>query len=233
MIENIIYINLEERKDRKKHIIEELTKYIPEDKIIRFDAIKHEHGFIGCAKSHLECIKLARKNNWDNVMIVEDDVHWYDYSNGLQLLEKLLMKKYDVIVCAGTISYFNSWTHKLYECQSGSAYVVHKSYYSILIEHWEYYLKLLEETLQVRKYALDITWKELQWKHKWYIVYPPLFTQKEGYSSIGNKIDNPEKYFFISNFYTFKRKHQKTIIKVTSLISILYFLYINIIYLFY
>lgn len=233
MIENIIYINLEERKDRKKHIIEELTKYISEDKIMRFDAIKHEHGFIGCAKSHLECIKLARKNNWDNVMIVEDDVHWYDYSNGIQLLEKLLTKKYDVIVCGGTFSYYNPWSYKLYECRCGSAYIVHKSYYNTLIKHWEFNLKLLEETLQVRKYMQDVTWKELQWKDNWYIVYPPLFVQKEGHSNIGNKIVNHEKYFFISNFYTFKRKHQKTIIKVTSLLSILYFLYINIIYLFY
>ena len=229
----ISYINLEERKDRKKHIIEELTKYIPEDKIMRFDAIKHEHGFIGCAKSHLECIKLARKNNWENVMIIEDDVHWYDYSNGIQLLEKLLMKKYDVIVCGGTFPYYNPWSHKLYQCQSGSAYIVHKSYYNTLINHWEHYLKLLEDTLQVRKYALDLTWKELQWKDNWFIVYPPLFVQKDGYSNIEKKIYNPEKYFLISNLALFTRRIKKPIIKITCLMSLFYFLYINIIYLFY
>lgn len=233
MIHNIVYINLEERKDRKKHTIEELTKYIPKDKLIRFDAIKHEHGFIGCAKSHLECIKLARKNNWENVMIIEDDVHWYDYSNGIQLLEKLLMKKYDVIVCGGTFPYYNPWSHKLYKCQSTTSYIVDKSYYNTLINHWEHYLKHLEDTLQVTKYALDITWKELQWKDSWYIVYPPLFVQKDGYSNIEKKIYNPEKYFLISNLALFIRRKKKTVIKITCLMSLFYFLYINIIYLFY
>ena len=233
MIENIIYINLEERKDRKKHTIEELTKYIPEDKLIRFDAIKHEHGFIGCAKSHLECIKLARKNNWENVMIIEDDVHWYDYNKGIVLLEQLLKKKYDVIVCGGASSFYNPWTYKLYQSQTTTSYIVHKSYYNTLINHWEFYLRLLEQTLQCKKYALDQTWKKLQWKHDWYIVYPPLFIQKEGYSNIEKKIYNPEKYFFNSNLKLFTRRIKKPIIKITCLMSLFYFLYINIIYLFY
>ena len=79
----------------------------------------------------------------------------------------------------------------------------------------------------------DVTWKELQWKDNWYIVYPPLFLQKEGYSNIEEKIYNPEKYFLISNLALFIRRIQKTVIKTYFLFTLFYFLYINIIYLSY
>jgi hypothetical protein len=65
-IEKLIYINLEERKDRRD-TIEEVLKVIPSKKIIRFNAIKEKNGHIGASKSHIECIKMAIKNNWHGV----------------------------------------------------------------------------------------------------------------------------------------------------------------------
>ena len=48
-ITKVIYINLEDRLDRKTQIENELS-VIPENKIMRFNAIKDEKGYIGCTK---------------------------------------------------------------------------------------------------------------------------------------------------------------------------------------
>lgn len=77
------YINLDSRVDRKESFekqIEDLNL-----KVERFSAITVEpyttlkwedanrHFKEGCIKSHLEIVKLAKKQNLDNVLIFEDD----------------------------------------------------------------------------------------------------------------------------------------------------------------
>ena len=52
------YINLEHRKDRNIETIKELKSF-GINKANRFNAIKN-NGSIGCAKSHLEILKLAQ-----------------------------------------------------------------------------------------------------------------------------------------------------------------------------
>ena len=44
----------------------------------RFDAIKEDIGAIGCSKSHLEVLNIARKNNLPYVLICEDDIKFLD-----------------------------------------------------------------------------------------------------------------------------------------------------------
>ena len=39
----------------------------------RFSAIEQQHGFVGCALSHLQLIALAKKNDWPWIMVFEDD----------------------------------------------------------------------------------------------------------------------------------------------------------------
>ena len=57
-----MYINLQDRKDRKEQITKELGRMnIPENKIIRIDAVKNKYnGHIGCCKSHIKTLKLAK-----------------------------------------------------------------------------------------------------------------------------------------------------------------------------
>ena len=77
-IDKIIYINLDSREDRKHEILEEFKRLqIPEDKIIRFTAIRHEtEGAIGCSQSHIAVLKMAIENNWKNYMVLEDDFNF-------------------------------------------------------------------------------------------------------------------------------------------------------------
>ena len=70
-----MYINLENRLDRKKQITGELEKMkIPQNKIMRVDAIYNKYnGHIGCCSSHIKAITLAKQMNLPHVVILEDD----------------------------------------------------------------------------------------------------------------------------------------------------------------
>ena len=60
-----IYINLDERNDRKVDIEYQLSLLnIPKEKIHRFSAIKNEKGYLGCSMSHKKVLELILENNF-------------------------------------------------------------------------------------------------------------------------------------------------------------------------
>jgi len=75
VVDGFIFINLEERKDRRKILENELRRMeVPMDMIFRLVATKEERcGHLGCAKSHLEALALAREKGWKRFIILEDD----------------------------------------------------------------------------------------------------------------------------------------------------------------
>ena len=70
---NKIYcINLKSRTDKRNKIEEQAKKYNLD--INYFDAVaKPDNPMRGCLESHLEILKLAKRDNLDNVLILEDD----------------------------------------------------------------------------------------------------------------------------------------------------------------
>ena len=67
------YINLNKRIEKNKHTIKQLKQFgIKEPN--RFEAITHEIGIVGCVKSHIKCIEIAKERGYPFVCIFEDDV---------------------------------------------------------------------------------------------------------------------------------------------------------------
>lgn len=188
-IDKVIYINLEERKDRRESIEILLSGIFEKDKIIRFNAIKDDNGVIGCTKSHIKCLKLAIENEWDNVLIVEDDIILTE-NKSEYIFEKLINDNFDVIVLGGTEISYNQFNYKLIECQSTGSYLVKKNYFKRLKDNFEEGLEKLLYTNIKNKFCIDQYWKKLQRVDNWKIIYPPLFIQKEDYSNIENKVVN-------------------------------------------
>ena len=58
-ISNVLYINLNKRKDRLEHVKKELLKIGITGE--RFRAIKLKNGRLGCSMSHLKCLEIAKK----------------------------------------------------------------------------------------------------------------------------------------------------------------------------
>jgi glycosyl transferase family 25 len=193
-IDKVVYINLEERKDRKDSVVNEL-KYFPENKVIRFNAIKNSPGYLGCSQSHIAVLEMAIINNWNNVLIVEDDMVWKNFDKGYETLTKLVKNPYDVIVLGAPNPDYERSTLKLKDGQTTTAYLVNRHYFKTLLENFKEGLDNLNKTHKYDLYAIDQYWKKLQREHNWYVIEPALSIQKESYSDIAKVVVNYEKYF--------------------------------------
>ena len=192
ILKNNYYINLEHRKDRNQEAITELQK-IGITNPNRFNAIKHDKGAIGCSMSHLEVLKIAKKNNWDYVTIFEDDVLFLNPEETLTKLDEIVNSniEWDVIILGGNnfkpYETINDNFIRVKNCQCSTAYIVKKSYYDTLINHWLEGLKKLIQTNDTPKYALDQYWKILQKKDNFILITPVEVAQRESYSDIEKK----------------------------------------------
>ena len=99
-LDKVIYINLDHREDRRK-IMEKLCidARIPEEKVLRFSAIKHQHGIVGAALSHISVLKLAKEQRYKRILILEDDMEFVDFETNYLKLEKLISTNIWMYVC--------------------------------------------------------------------------------------------------------------------------------------
>ena len=184
LIEKVVYINLEKRTDRLEQIQKELSIFPPE-KVQRFNAISHEKGAIGCFMSHIAVLEVAISQNWKNVLIVEDDMQWSNFSE--VILRSLLSQPYDVIGLGGTFVKYNKDTYKASFFSTATAYVISNHYYSVLLENFKQGCQKLIQSYEPPKYALDRYWQQIQARDNWYIIMPPICIQRPSYSDIEKK----------------------------------------------
>lgn len=194
-IKHSFYINLESRPDRKKHVEEQL-------KIIgiqanRFNAIKLPNGALGCSMSHLKCLEIARENNWEHILIVEDDIKFLNPEVFMNQINKFLNlhTDWDVILIAGNNlpphEIIDDTCVKVTQCQTTTGYIVKKHYYNTLIDNIRNGItNLIKEPSHHYLYAIDKYWFKLQKMDKWYLITPLTVTQREDYSDIEKKPTN-------------------------------------------
>ena len=199
-----IYINLENRKDRNEHVIQELKKIGITD-AQRFNAIKLEDGALGCSMSHLKSIELAKNKNYDHVFICEDDIEFLNPQLFLKQLDLFLKSthNWDVILVAGNnmIPYIpiDNTCIKIMNCQTTTGYIVRKEYYDTLIDNYKTGIQnLLKEPFN-NNYKIDKYWFKLQRKDNWYLIVPLTIIQKEDYSDIEKKVTNFKNYMLDYN----------------------------------
>uniref|UniRef100_A0A6C0ESX4 Glycosyl transferase family 25 domain-containing protein n=1 Tax=viral metagenome TaxID=1070528 RepID=A0A6C0ESX4_9ZZZZ len=201
---NVMYINLEERKDRRINVEKELHK-IGIDNPERFNAIKLTNGALGCSMSHLKCLEIAKKNNFDYILICEDDIEFLDPELFLSQLKRFLdfNNRWDVVLIAGNnmIPYVpvNDTCIKIYNCQTTTGYIVKKTYYDTLIQNYKEGIgKLLKEPTN-NNYKIDKYWLNLQKVDRWYLIIPLTIVQRDDYSDIEKKVTNFKNYMLNYN----------------------------------
>ena len=185
-VDKVVYINLDHRTDRNEHMTH-MTKTFG-NKVSRFSAIKTQYGAIGCSMSHISVLKMAIENNWNNILIMEDDAEWNNFEQGYKVLKKLTSNPYDVIMLGGSFVSYNQETYRLQSALCLTAYLVNKHYMPILLHNFEEGLrKFLLSPSEPGLYALDTYNNRLQSVDNWYIVQPPLVYQKPAFSDIENR----------------------------------------------
>jgi hypothetical protein len=141
-IQHTYYINLTERPDRKAQIIQELQK-VGINNPERFNAIKRTSGAIGCSMSHLKCLENAKQQNWDHVLIVEDDITFLSPQLFVMNFNKFLKncKNWDVVLIAGNnippYQIIDDTYVKISRCQCAAGYFVKNAYFDKLIDELE------------------------------------------------------------------------------------------------
>lgn len=206
LLENVYYINLEERVDRKVLVETELKKM--KWKYERFNAIKHNRGILGCCLSHLGVIEMAKEKDLDYVVILEDDIQFLQpekYNKMLIDFRNFVESNsldYDVLLIATNILDkvsgiipINNYIYRVRASYSAAGYIVKKHYYDKIIANYKEGLRLLIENPTVAgKYEFDVYWIKLQIVDKWLVLYPRTVNQRESYSDILNCMTDYTKH---------------------------------------
>ena len=201
-IDKIFVINLDYRKDRLEQITSELSKVGITD-FERFSAIKptesmlnneysyymhnanikYRIGALGCLLSHLEIIKIAKKNNYKKILIFEDDCQ---FTKGINILISALDQleeknnKYKLLYLAGNhikkCSAFSENVVKVNGTFTTHSYIVTSAAYDGIIEG------LSRFNREVDNYYIRI----YQPRNDCYCVFPSITTQMDGISDINN-----------------------------------------------
>ena len=196
LFENTHYINLEHRIDRLVHVKQELAKINVVGS--RFNAIKLANGAVGCSMSHLKCLEQAKQNGSPYVFVCEDDIQFLDpelFLKNLGLFCETIKSEWDVLIISGNIcppfQPIGDFCVRLVNCQTTTGYIVQQHYYDTLIANYrEGITKLLSDPTNKREYAIDMYWKRLQAKDRWYMIVPPTVVQMEGFSDVEGRETN-------------------------------------------
>jgi GR25 family glycosyltransferase involved in LPS biosynthesis len=190
LLKNTLFINLENRTDRLTHV----TKQLESIGVVgeRFNACKTKVGAIGCTLSHIKCLELAKARDYEQVFICEDDITFLNPSVFLDSLVKFSANKeieWDMLIIGGNIvppyEKVDEYCIRVGECQTTTGYVVKKHYYDVLIDNFRDSVKnLIQEPENKMTYALDVYWKRLQKKGRWYMLTPFTVVQYDTYSDI-------------------------------------------------
>lgn len=194
-IKHAYYINLESRPDRKTHVETQLAQL----GIVaqRFNAISLANGALGCSFSHLKLLEMAKANQWEHLLIVEDDILFTNPTLFAQQCNRFLSKhsNFDVCIWAGNnfppYAPVDDTCVKVTRCQTTTGYLVQQHYYDTLIQNYRTSIQcLMREPQNHVLYAIDKYWFHLQAVDTWYLIIPLTVTQKEDYSNIEKRYTN-------------------------------------------
>jgi len=213
-LENIFYINLEHRIDRKNNIENELIKLGLLQKAKRFNAIKMNNGAIGCSLSHLQLLKNALKDKLNHICILEDDIYFLNPELFINQLNKFLEnhKDWDVILIAGNnippYQKIDDTCIKVNTCQTTTGYIVNGHYISKLMDNIKIGLTHLINKPHLHSlYAIDKFWFLLQKVDNWFLIIPTSVVQRDDYSDIEKRKVNYKNIMLdINKDYLFYRK---------------------------
>ena len=138
-------------------------------------------GCVGCLLSHLEILKLAKKNQYKSILILEDDVVFSEnFETKLENLSKNFPEEWEMFYLSGSLikegKKFEYYS-ELESAHTTHSYAVNYSVYDVLI-------KLLEKNLYIK--PVDSCYVSIQRSIKSFIAIPFLTYQESGYSDIHN-----------------------------------------------
>ena len=211
-LDAIIYINLENRTDRKELLMKDLEKLNTNmNKVYKVSGIFiPKNGHKGCVQSHILALNMIKLNKWKRVLILEDDAeivmtpeivnevinkslekldtHHSDW-NVLMLgtANKILDNKHKDIDLEIESDNDNLRIEKIDFATTGTAYIVKDTYVDNILNLFNTCNnKMQHNKLTGNNYefwALDQKWKDLQNKDKWFCINKDPIKQRDIWST--------------------------------------------------
>ena len=196
---NVVYINLDSRKDRRELIEREFHQTPPFVNLTRFSAVKMKNkGALGCSLSHISVLEDAMRKKLPYIVIIEDDFEFTmqpeNAIHNILIALSHLKDDWDVLLLSASKpslekTKVNSFLSRVQKAQTTGAYIVNSRYYSTLLDNFiEGADKLAADYSNIAKFAIDMYWKKLQSKDKWFIIEPLIAKQRESFSDIENDV---------------------------------------------
>tara|TARA_R100001163_G_scaffold63656_1_gene56063 strand:+ start:94 stop:792 length:699 start_codon:yes stop_codon:yes gene_type:complete len=201
--DKVFVINLDIRKDRLKRRYEffesqgisdlveryaatrpnekEYQDYIADGKINIHTGKPISIGEYGCISSHLNIIKMAKKNNWESVLVLEDDVEFINTTFIDDAVEQLKSKEWNLF-------YLGSNTHEPLQKESNNLLRLKKGYAThALAYHKRFYDQIINAFDKKEINVIDVWLAEnAQDKLNCYCSYPITAIQENDFSDIHN-----------------------------------------------
>jgi glycosyl transferase family 25 len=203
---NEIYcINLERRIDRWEECVEEFNKY--DLNVKRYNAFDGKSlprvkgltpGNVGAIYSHRGLLQYAKNSEFENILILEDDVEFHKDLNSLffdYIIE--VPKDWDIIFFGANHSLNNQYmTEPLFKIKK-HVYRIIKSYanHCYAVKNTAYD-KLIESLSKNENKPNDVLVSEVQCELNCYVFRPHLAWQRPSYSDLQEKF---ESYDFLKN----------------------------------
>ena len=199
-IDAILYINLEHRRDRNEHCLNEIRKIDPLlTKTHRIDAVYNKiNGALGCTQSHIKALQLFLNNPWNTCIIFEDDFTFtsndVDHINNSLLYLFNNSDEFDVLLLGvgstdfKTVSTKNSYINKVESSQTASGYILTKKYANTLLSTFITSSNNMINLGWDSKWCHDQYWKHLMPSGKWYTLNDRIGYQYSNYSDIENMV---------------------------------------------
>ncbi len=198
-IDAFIYINLEDREDRKKLLLDEFDKLnIPNNKIRKISGVRiPKNGHKGCIQSHILALQMAKLNKWTKVMILEDDAR-LNVSPDIfkNMINKALsVNKWDMIILHGSNQQkkenIDSDLYYLKYSTQSTGYIIKSTYYDKLLNLFTHCNDMInKDNWEIpgkwESHALDQQWNKLVEKDDW-IGFKTNLLKQEGVSSINGE----------------------------------------------
>ena len=201
--DKVYCISIKERKDRQKNVIKECLKVNLNFEFMLVNK-NIENPIRGCLESHLKCIKKALESNYDNILILEDDI-LFNIDGINELIEKntiQIPKEFDILYLGYHINNGFKFTDnviKALSTQTTHCYVLNKRIFQYIIDNiekeWssipEYSERnYLEKLINWNCRAIDLFYAK--WvnhrRNNSFALYPILGFQYPNYSDIENRM---------------------------------------------
>jgi len=195
----IYVINLDRRPDRYKSFLKEIEKFSITE-VERFPAVDGATimsndisllaGELGVLESHLCIIQKCKKNGFNNVLILEDDVYFTEEILKLDDYMSMVPSDWDFIYFGGNHVYgqppklINDKIIKLNFTVALQCVAINSSMFDII-----------ERVLPKRQRQVDAYYAELHNRFNVYGFYPNMAKQTAGFSDIQNRNVDYSNYF--------------------------------------